>query len=984
VPDAGSPAGPLDSCVHAVLALRKDLDAMSIAEALWLAANGWDADAESQVRPPPPEGEEGAAEAGDQKPADDGPPDGRDGQAPPRSRGGTAAPGRLVRVGPATPFPQRLQLERSLRPFKRPWKRGGRTRLDLDATVHAYTRTGQLIPVLRPAPERWFDAAVVRDDAPSMAIWADETSGLSQVLRQAGTFRTVRDFRLSLTGPGGTADPPPGLTSEAGSRSHPGRLRAPDSRRLIVIVTDGVAPGWRRPEVWRTVRAWAASTPTVLVSPLGVRMWRQTGLDLPTAHVGPAAPGSRNAALRFTVPFYLREPGQRSGDWLPVPAVTLSPHRLRSWARTLMRADPAGCEALLIPPSGRAEGEAGGTTPPVDRDSVAAFLRLSSGPAARLAVLCSPFKTVSLPLLRLIGQDLVPAAATEDIAELLISGLFLAPEAGADGPQFPFHDEARAVLQDRLADADLWRVYDVLRSHVNDGAGTAGTFTAAVRDPAGDVAVPAGDGLDAAALDLLELLGVLPAGVPVIEAEPLPETVSGSPAAGPAVTGPPPQSGTSPATTATTRESGAPAPRPAAKPTPVRTPELVSAGGPLFYLSYAHSPRGDDDTNPDVWVEQLYRDLNGHVRELADLSRGQQPGFMDRELHAGSEWPSQLSDALATCRVFVPLYSRRYFRSEHCGKEWFAFASRGLSRSYLSAAPVLVPIVPALWIPLPSELIPEAARSVQYMSRDFDPLYAEHGFYGIMKVRRWRDAYEEAVYRLARRIVEVAETSPAEPGIPVPYESLPAAFGGLGDTGPGDKVLRVTVVAPSRDDLPKDRDLSYYGPAVLDWNPFPQEAVRPLGTHAAEIARALSYRPVVGDLLQDAAELLGDGAPPGPQVLLIDPWAVLRPEYRDLLRRLDQMNKPWVQVLVVWNQGDEQMRADTKRLREGLDDALPRWLDRSRATSVAAARGVSSRKEFGLVFPSVIATAGRHYLRRAAASPPEPAPEQRPRLSEDD
>lgn len=529
MPDAGPSADDLTHCVHAALTLRKDLDAVAIAEALWLASgvSGGGAASEAVTSPvadsaAPPE------DSADTGPGDDGGPDSVPSRPPARrpgrsADGRTVVAGRLVRVGAATAFPMRLELERSLLPFKRRWPHGGRLRFDLDATVHAYTRTGQLVPVFRHGAERWFDVAVVRDDAPSMAIWASEVSGLSQVLRQAGTFRTVRDFRLSMSGLDGSAEPFPGLTTEAGLPCRPGHLRAPDGRRLIVVVTDGAAPGWRRPEIWQIIRTWAAATPTVLVSPLATRMWRQTGLDQPAVHIGPGAPGSPNARLKFSVPFFLREPEQGRQDWLPVPAVTLSPNRLRSWAGTLMRGDPAGCEALLVPLAGRADDE-DDIELPIDRDGVNAFLRLSSVPAARLAILCSPFQSVSLPLLRRIRQDLVPTAVTEDVAEVLLSGLFLPPETGPDGPEFSFHDEARVVLRERLAESDVWRVYDMLRSHIadgEDGAGTIGTFTAAVRDPDGDVAVPSGlRTVSNAARDFRQFLAVLPGAIPVIEAEP--------------------------------------------------------------------------------------------------------------------------------------------------------------------------------------------------------------------------------------------------------------------------------------------------------------------------------------------------------------------------------------------------------------------------------------------------------------------------------
>jgi FxsC-like protein len=388
--------------------------------------------------------------------------------------------------------------------------------------------------------------------------------------------------------------------------------------------------------------------------------------------------------------------------------------------------------------------------------------------------------------------------------------------------------------------------------------------------------------------------------------------------------------------------------------------------GPFFFLSYAHEPRDDSTAqDPDLWIGELYDALCVHVKALADLPPGKKPGFMDRELRQGHEWPWRLSKALASCRVFVPLYSKRYFKSEHCGKEWFAFNRRRLNYQARNTGRAET-IVPALWIPVRDGQYPEAARSVQFNSSDFGPLYAEHGFYGIMKVGRWRDAYDEAVYRLARRIVEAAEAAPLEPEDPAHYESLPSAFGDYGDLGPGGKVLRVTVVAQSSDELSNGRDPAYYGTEVREWNPYRQSSVRSLADHAVELARSLSYTPDVGNLYLHEAELLGSEPPSGPQVLLIDPWAVLQPECQEMLHRLDQLNTPWVQVVVVWNSQDPQLREDGDKLRAALDVALPRKLREGRATSALAVRGVPSLEDFGMVLPSVIAAAGRHYLRFAS------------------
>jgi FxsC-like protein len=316
------------------------------------------------------------------------------------------------------------------------------------------------------------------------------------------------------------------------------------------------------------------------------------------------------------------------------------------------------------------------------------------------------------------------------------------------------------------------------------------------------------------------------------------------------------------------------------------------------------------------------------------------------------------------------LYSRAYFNSAHCGKEWFAFNLRRLNYQAKSVRPVET-IVPALWIPERNGQLPEAAGSVQYNSADFGELYAEHGFYGIMKVSRWREAYEMAVYLLARRIVEAADASPpAGPEFWGQYQSLPSAFGGYDGAGPGDKLLRVTVVAPGGDDLPEGRDSSYYGKEVRDWNPYRQDSVRALADHAAELARSLSYTPDVGDLYRHEAALLDGGPPSGPEVLLIDPWAVLNPECREMLRRLDELDKPWIQVVVIWNHQDAQMQADAQQIRAALEDALPRKLREGRATSALAVRGVPSLEDFGVVLPTVIAAAGRHYIRTVSARLP--------------
>ncbi len=492
-----------------MLALGRGLDATSIAEALWLAAV---TSVDGAANGSPARANTGTSVV----PDDDIPAAERPG-APSgmRVRGRRVAPGaeplakgRQVRVEYSGALPQQLELVRSLKPFKRLWREGRRLQLDVEATVRSYARTWQLVPEFRPAPERWFETCLVIDDSLSMAVWEEAVTGLSAVLGQLGAFRSIRTWRMSL------AETGPVLHNKGGQPSGADQLRDPGGRRLIIIISDGSAAGWFRPEIWQTIRKWAASTPTVLVSPLPARLWRRTGLDLPTVRTRTAAPGSPSALLRYSLPYLLREPdrvGQRVRDWLPVPAVMLSSHGLGQWAGALMRTDPRGCDALLIPSAGRPDARRPASDLPSDQEVTAAFLRMASPEAARLAVLCAPFAAVSLPLLRLICQALVPTASTGDLAEVIVSGLFLPPVETEDGAVLRFRDGARDALAELLSESDAWHVYDTLRQHITHHSNQTAAFAAVVHDPPGDDAPPVDLApLEAASRGALEFLGVLP------------------------------------------------------------------------------------------------------------------------------------------------------------------------------------------------------------------------------------------------------------------------------------------------------------------------------------------------------------------------------------------------------------------------------------------------------------------------------------------
>ena len=231
----------------------------------------------------------------------------------------------------------------------------------------------------------------------------------------------------------------------------------------------------------------------------------------------------------------------------------------------------------------------------------------------------------------------------------------------------------------------------------------------------------------------------------------------------------------------------------------------LTGSKPYFFLSYARTPKRDpaDREDPDRWVHKLYKDLCAAILQMTE-AQPEEAGFMDRENQLGTEWSPELARALASCRVFVPLYSRRYFESDNCGKEWFAFARREVNQN-ARGDQIVSAIVPALWARLDQDRIPDVAQPIQYHHVNLGPRYSTEGFYGIMKLQKYRADYLLAVHRLAERIVQVADETSIHVERPAEYESLQSAFGPASAQRSAADQLRISVLAHDTSTLPPGR-----------------------------------------------------------------------------------------------------------------------------------------------------------------------------------
>lgn len=408
-------------------------------------------------------------------------------------------------------------------------------------------------------------------------------------------------------------------------------------------------------------------------------------------------------------------------------------------------------------------------------------------------------------------------------------------------------------------------------------------------------------------------------------------------------------------------------------------------GVPYFMISYPHTehngtgsePRSQRD--PDVWVERFYRNLCLKVEELTAVPPGTGVGVFDRDCWVGEDWVEGLPEALASCRVLVPLYSRGYFRSSFCGKEWQAFATRSAGTSaQISQAPAIVPV---MWSPMAPGEIHQTVRTVPVEFGGIES-YEREGLYGLLRRENYyRDDYDKVVRLVAQRIVATARRAPRGPW-PLPdLKELRNPFAGGAVPKSGVPRLFTTVVAPQQDDLPDDRrDERYYGPAAWHWAPYGLASPVPIAAYTADFARSMEYQPWVSDLGERARELCTDGLVAGPELLIIDPWAVTQPACRRVLAQCNLADKPWVQVVIPWNPDDQETASAEGRLRQALDAALGQKLAHGRVISAVAVRGVPSIGTYRAVLPLLILTAVHAYLDHAPAFPPEGLPVEKPTL----
>jgi FxsC-like protein len=366
-----------------------------------------------------------------------------------------------------------------------------------------------------------------------------------------------------------------------------------------------------------------------------------------------------------------------------------------------------------------------------------------------------------------------------------------------------------------------------------------------------------------------------------------------------------------------------------------------------FYLSYAQSPplAGTVQADPDHWVREFHRDLTAAVRAAASPHSKLGPGLFDKEIPLRSDWKADLTEALSSAEVFVPLYSPAYFARSWPGREWACFSQRLVAAGEESP---LERFAPVLWTPLPPELDPPGLREGM---RDAAPEYAENGLRTLLRLQLYRASYEQVVGRLAAHIVDLAENSPVGPSDAPDIDEVQSEF----RPEANELVFAVTVAAPAISGLPAGRDHAGYGERGVDWRPYPSDQELPLAQHAARIAEQLDLA-----VLTNGIEKQGDELTSWPGVILIDPWFISsdqgRSDFDSYIRQLPS----WVLPLLIL---DPHPDAHSEQLADQVRGMLSGKHQAGGGAAERAINGVDSLAGFAALMPVLATEAERQYLR---------------------
>lgn len=378
-----------------------------------------------------------------------------------------------------TALSSQLELARALRPLRVRIPLPERKELDEEASAQQIAETQIWAPVLRPQTTRWLDVVLVVDTAPAMLIWQRTIDQLQRLLERHGAFRNVRRWHLNTDLAGTFALTLPGAAHTSQGRS-PRELIDPSGRRLILVISDCVAPAWRGGAVPQLLEELARHSSIALVQVLPYKLWERSILGrYPEVLIGVRKPGEASARL----PAKLRRRSFREqARGTPLPVTSIEAQGFRELASLVAGHSKAQISGVLLQPTASLQ-----TGPPEQTPPVAALLasfKIHGSEEAKQLARALAVAPLSIPFIHLVHHHSVVSPTLAQLAEVLLSGLIQRVRVPheVDEIAYEFVEEAREALSRELLPGQGLGLMRRIAEYISDQSGKPNSFRAMLVD----------------------------------------------------------------------------------------------------------------------------------------------------------------------------------------------------------------------------------------------------------------------------------------------------------------------------------------------------------------------------------------------------------------------------------------------------------------------------------------------------------------------
>ncbi|WP_273249203.1 SAV_2336 N-terminal domain-related protein, partial [Limnospira indica] len=354
------------------------------------------------------------------------PPQGEIVPKPEPSQTAAGGGGLPIRVSDAPSLREPLTLARALKPLMRRVSGGRDWVIDEVATSEQIASQGIWIPVLKPRLEPWLDLDLVIEDSLSMLLWRHTLRDLEKLLKNYGIFRDVRVWSLLTDNPEAVKIRRGiGATAKHQAPRSPKELIDPTGRRLVIVVSDCVSKVWREGKMTPILDLWAKRGSMAILQMLPEWMWKRSGLGWEAlVRLQGLNPGDWNQNLKVDeFPLWWDE--EVAHSVVKVPIFTLEPESVGSWARLLAGKGKVWAAGYLFKYAEhqrrRRRPNSGGELTAEKR--VNGFRATASRVGRKLAGLLAAAPVITLPVVRLIQENLLKESLPVHVAEVFLGGL---------------------------------------------------------------------------------------------------------------------------------------------------------------------------------------------------------------------------------------------------------------------------------------------------------------------------------------------------------------------------------------------------------------------------------------------------------------------------------------------------------------------------------------------------------------------------------